>query len=105
MRTLRRSGVRVAIDNLGSGWTSLKTLRDNPVDFIKIDGSWVKNALTDEMAHIAVGSMIECAKLLGAEVIAESVENEPTRDLLVKLGADFVQGWLLRHPVRLDSIR
>jgi diguanylate cyclase (GGDEF)-like protein len=101
---LRDAGVRVALDDLGSGWSSLRTLQSTPVDFIKLDGQWVCGARRDELALIAIRSMIECAMALDTLVIAEWVEDEPTRELVTGLGVNFLQGWLVHRPQPLDEL-
>ena len=79
-------------------------LRDNPVDIVKIDGEWVKNATLDPVSRTAVASITECAHLLGAEVVAEWVEDEATRSLMGELGVEYVQGYLIAKPKPLDMI-
>ena len=101
---LRNAGVRVALDDLGSGWSSLRTLQSTPVDFIKLDGQWVCGARRDELALIAIRSMIECAMALDTLVIAEWVEDQPTRELVTDLGVNFLQGWLVHRPQPLSEL-
>jgi EAL domain-containing protein (putative c-di-GMP-specific phosphodiesterase class I) len=74
------------------------------VDFIKLDGQWVCGARRDELALIAIRSMIECAMALDTLVIAEWVEDEPTRELVTGLGVNFLQGWLVHRPQPLDEL-
>lgn len=101
---LRRAGVSIALDDLGSGWSSLRTLQSTPVDYIKLDGQWVCGARRDELSLIAIRSMIECAVALDTQVIAEWVEDDATRDLVEGLGVDFLQGWLLHRPEPLENL-
>ncbi len=101
---LRNAGIRIALDDLGSGWSSLRTLQGTPVDFIKLDGQWVCGARRDELSLIAIRSMIECAGALDTLVIAEWVEDEATRELVTELGVDFVQGWLVHRPQPLTDL-
>lgn len=100
---LRGAGVGVAIDDLGSGWSSLRTLQGTPVDFIKLDGQWVCGARHDELSLIAIRSMIECAKALDTTVVAEWVEDQAVYDLVTRLGVDYVQGWMIHRPEPLEA--
>ena len=95
---LRTSGVLVALDDLGAGWTSLRTLEQTPVDYIKLDGDWVRSAVHNDLARIAVRSMVDCASALDTQVVAEWVENDEIRDLVRGLGVAFVQGYGIERP-------
>ena len=95
---LRASGVQVALDDLGAGWTSLRTLEQNPVDYIKLDGYWVRDAVHSDLARIAVRSMVDCASALGISVVAEWVENDEICRLVQGLGVAFVQGYGIQRP-------
>ncbi len=100
----RNLGIRVAIDDLGSGWSSITTVRDAAIDTVKIDGSWVSKAATDPLAEITVRAMVDAAKLLGATTVAEWIEDQRTADLMRKIGVDLGQGWLFGRPIPLDDI-
>lgn len=101
---LRSAGIRVAIDDMGSGWTSLEVVRTCPIDFLKLDGAWVSRAVQDQLSRRVVEAMIESSRLLGARSVAESVEDRETLDLLVELGVDYVQGWHLHRPEPIESL-
>jgi len=105
VRAARELGIRIAMDDLGSGWTSLAVIRDNPIDIVKIDGSWVIETTLDVVAETAVRSIVNCAHLLGAEVVAEWVEDNPTLQLMREMGVEFAQGFLFGRPVPLDQLR
>ena len=92
-------GIRLSIDDYGTGQSTLSYLRKFEADEIKIDQSFVRMIATDSANRIMVRSTIEMAKALGASVVAEGVEDEETRDLLIKLGCDTIQGWLISKPV------
>ena len=79
-------------------WESL----DVEVDFLKIDGAWVRDATIDELSRQVVEAIASTAHTLGARTIAEWVENESTRDFLNSLGIDFVQGFHTGRPAPLD---
>jgi len=95
---LRSWGARVAIDDFGSGWTSLALARTVPVDFLKIDGTWVRDAVSDQLSRQVVQGVVAAARTLGSLTVAEWVEDEPTRAFLSDLGVDYIQGYLTGLP-------
>ncbi|MEX0953554.1 MAG: EAL domain-containing protein [Nitriliruptoraceae bacterium] len=101
---LKRLGVRIAIDDFGTGYSSLTYLRRLPVDDVKIDRSFVQNLTTDNSDLIIVRSTIDLSHELERLVIAEGIEDGPTRDLLVELGCDIGQGYLWSRPVPADEL-
>lgn len=101
--TIRSWGARVAIDDFGSGWTSLAVARAVPVDFLKMDGVWVRDSVTDRLSRQVVQSTVAAAQTLGSLTVAEWVEDEPTRRFLVDLGVDYVQGHLTGRPAALNQ--
>jgi EAL domain-containing protein (putative c-di-GMP-specific phosphodiesterase class I) len=92
-------GVRVAIDDFGSGYTSLGYLKRLPVDVLKIDKSFVLSMNADEHDAVIVRSAIELGHNLGLEVVAEGVETAETWDELERLGCDLAQGFYLSRPM------
>ena len=100
--TLVHLGVRLAIDDFGAGYSSLKHLVDVPASFVKIDRSFVA-AMGESDASIAVVSaVISLCHALGVSVVAEGIEEEPQRGLLASLGCGYGQGYLLGRPGRID---
>lgn len=95
---LRDQGVRVCLDDFGSGYAAFRYLRELPIDFLKIDGSYVSAAMTDARERDFVAAMCSLARSAGAEVIAEQIETEEQAALMVSLGATYGQGWLLGRP-------
>ena len=95
---LRLTGCRFALDDFGVGFSSLHYLRNLPVDFIKIDGSFIKNLATDKNDQTMVHAITHIAKGLGIKTIAEFVENEETFRLLKVLNVDFAQGYFIDKP-------
>ncbi len=95
---------RFALDDFGSGFSSLSYLKHLPVSFIKIDGAFVQNIAGDRLDEVMVKSIIQIARTLNKETIAESVQDRPTLDLLAKLGADYVQGHYLGRPAEEPQI-
>ena len=101
LRMLRSIGVQVGLDDFGTGYSSLAYLRQFPVDFLKIDRSFVA-ALSDADSHdvAIVTAIIELAHTLGCAVVAEGVETDAQLAALVDLGCDHAQGYLFSRPSR-----
>lgn len=85
-------GCRFALDDFGAGFSSFSYLKRLPVEWIKIDGSFIRNLDREPIDRILVKSMIDIAKALGKEVVAEFVQNEATVELLKGYGVDYLQG-------------
>jgi EAL domain-containing protein (putative c-di-GMP-specific phosphodiesterase class I) len=96
-------GVRLSVDDYGTGYSSLANLRRLPIDELKIDRSFVTPMLKDESDLIIVRSTINLAHDLGLKIIAEGVEDEPTLEHLAELGCDLAQGFHLSHPMAPDE--
>ena len=96
---LKRLDVTLAIDDYGTGFSSLSYLRRLPVDAIKIDQSFVREMTSSKDAATIVRSTIELAHDLALKVIAEGVEDEPTFDALSRLGCDMAQGYCIGRPM------
>jgi diguanylate cyclase (GGDEF)-like protein len=90
---LRNAGVRIAVDDYGTGYSSLAYLRELPVDELKLDKSFLTNLQEDPRALAIVRSTIRLAQSLGLHMVAEGVEDEATSDELVRAGCEVHQGW------------
>ncbi|WP_285030633.1 bifunctional diguanylate cyclase/phosphodiesterase [Mycolicibacterium sp. lyk4-40-TYG-92] len=101
---LRHTGVRIAIDDFGSGYSTLSYLRDLPVDEVKLDRQFVASVLKDERAAEIVRSIISLAHHLGARVVAEGVEDGETAARLKQFECDAVQGYLYSTPIAADRV-
>ncbi len=101
---LRRLGVRVSIDDYGTGWSSLSYLRDLPLDEIKLDRTFVRNMAADRRAIRIVHSTVALAHGLDLSVVAEGVETPSDRDAVIAAGCDQGQGYLFARPVPADEV-
>jgi diguanylate cyclase (GGDEF)-like protein/PAS domain S-box-containing protein len=96
---LKAIGVRLAIDDFGTGYSSLSYLRELPIDVLKMDKSFVDGiAISAQRLALAEG-IVQIARTLQLEVIAEGIESEVQRDLLISMGCQFGQGYLLAMPM------
>ncbi len=95
---LRELGCRFALDDFGSGFSSFSYIKEFPVDVLKIDGAFITNLINDPVDQSLVRSMIDIAKTLDKQTVAEFVENREVLDLLVQYGADYAQGYFVGKP-------
>ena len=96
---LSRIGVRTSIDDFGTGYSSLSYLRELPVHALKIDRSFITDLLDEPDSEAIVRSIIELARNLGLETVAEGVEDERVSERLIGLGCDYVQGFAIARPM------
>ncbi len=101
---LRAFGVRVSIDDFGTGYSSLSYLRELPVDALKIDRSFLQGLTAPSAALSLVQSIVSMAHKIGLRVVAEGVETEEQRQLLLQAGCDRLQGNLLSRPLPEDGL-
>ncbi len=102
---LKEQGCLFSLDDFGSGLSSFAYLKNLPVDFLKIDGLFVKDILDDQVDFAMVKSINEVGHVMNKKTIAEFVENEAIFDLLKTLGIDYAQGYGLGKPVPLDELK
>lgn len=98
LRDLRRRGIRVSVDDFGTGYTSLAMLKQFEFDELKIDGSFVSAMLASPADAAIVQSVVDLGHRLGSQVVAEQVQDEATARLLAEFGCDVLQGFYLAHP-------
>jgi EAL domain-containing protein (putative c-di-GMP-specific phosphodiesterase class I) len=101
---IKGMGIRVAVDDFGTGYCSLSYLRQLPVDIIKIDQSFVGSLTTSQESVALVRTFIQLSKDLGFTTIAEGVETIEQLDILRDSGVDNVQGYLLSHPLLPNAL-
>jgi diguanylate cyclase (GGDEF)-like protein len=104
LNRLRSAGVRVAIDDFGSGYSTLTYLRELPIDEVKLDRQLVAPILYDQRAATIARSVIELAAEFGIASVAEGIENEGTAQWLKKCGCDVVQGNYFSGPLPAGEI-
>lgn len=104
LRMLREAGIRVSLDDFGTGFSSLSYLKKLPIDTLKIDKSFIDTVLTDGATRIITESIINMVKSLGVESIAEGVEEEAQYEYLKSIGCDMIQGYLLGRPLPPEKI-
>lgn len=100
----RQAGFKVALDDIGSGWSGLNLLHEMRPDYVKIDMDLVRNIDRDPLKQSIVGHLISISKEHNIEVIAEGVETEAEATLLRQAGADYLQGYLFAKPAPIDHI-
>ena len=99
IKGLRAAGFRIEMDDFGSGYSSLKSLSEMPVDYIKLDMSFIRRIHENKTTLRVVELIIDMAESLGVPVVAEGVENEQQYGLLRQTGCDFVQGYYFSKPL------
>ncbi len=102
--TLKALGCRFALDDFGSGLSSFGYLKNLPVDFLKIDGMFVKNITTDPIDHAMIKSINEIGHVMGMKTIAEFVENDLIKGMLREIGVDYAQGYGVGLPGPLTEL-
>ena len=103
MGQARELGLRTALDDFGSGTSSFGYLKQLPLDYLKIDGQFVRDVLTDPLNAAAVRCFVDVARVVGLKTVAEFVESEAVMQRLVALGVDMAQGYHVHRPSPLPS--
>jgi len=104
IKEFRRYGCRFSLDDFGVGFSSFTYLKNLKVDYLKIDGSFIREMHRNEVDVALVSSMHETSRFLGIKTIAESVENEETLQQLKMIGVNYVQGYLTGKPMHIEEI-
>jgi diguanylate cyclase (GGDEF)-like protein len=99
LHSLKGLGLRIAVDDYGTGYCALAYLRDLPIDELKIDRSFIAHMTDDRRSAAIVRSTIELAHALHLEVVAEGVEHEHALTMLAAFGCDFAQGYHFSRPL------
>ena len=101
---LRKAGTKIALDDFGTGYSSLTHLRDFPIDFIKIDKSFVARLEHEQESRLIVQSLIQMAANLNIKTVAEGIETPGQADLLRQIGCEYGQGFLFAKAMPIDRL-
>jgi EAL domain-containing protein (putative c-di-GMP-specific phosphodiesterase class I) len=104
IRRLREFGCAVALDDFGRGLSSLTYLKTLPVTHLKIDGSFVRDAVADERSQAMLSAIVQLARAMKLETVAECVESDAIRKAISELGVSYGQGFSIGRPVPLDKV-
>ena len=104
IESIRLLGMRVALDDFGAGASSFGYLKNLPVDYLKIDGQFVRDINVDELDMAAVRCFKEVAKVVGVETIAEFVETDEILASIREIGIDYAQGYLFHRPEPMGEL-
>ncbi len=101
---LQRLGCQVALDDFGTGYSSFAYLKTLPVNYLKIDGAFVRDLLESDLSKAIVESVVKIADVIGAQTVAEHVENPMVQSWLKQAGVHFVQGFAVHRPEPFDGL-
>jgi EAL domain-containing protein (putative c-di-GMP-specific phosphodiesterase class I) len=104
LQDLRANQVQTAIDDYGTGFSSLAYLRELPVDELKMDRSFVSTILSDPRSRVIVDSTNQMAHAMGLRLVAEGVEDNDIATELSRLGVDLLQGYHIARPMPADQL-
>ncbi|MCR5847455.1 MAG: GGDEF domain-containing phosphodiesterase [Lachnospiraceae bacterium] len=103
IRQLKEFGFQVSMDDFGSGYSSLNSLKDMPLDVLKLDAEFFRGDLNDDRGEIVVSEAIKLAKNLKMLTVAEGVEEKEQVEFLAKQGCDMIQGYFYARPMPKDE--
>lgn len=104
MHRMKAIGVRFALDDFGAGLSSFTYIRSLPIDFLKIDGYFIRNIRSDATNRAITAAFIQLSRELGIATVAEFVEDKATRRTVAEMGIDYVQGYGVSRPADVDSV-
>jgi len=104
IRDMRQLGSKFSLDDFGSGLSSFAYLKALPVDYLKIDGGFIKDMTTDPIDRAMVKAIIEIGHVMGIKTIGEWVENDSTLAMLREMGVDYAQGYVIDMPRPLEQV-
>ncbi len=102
---LQQFGCQIAIDDFGTGYASYARLKNVDADILKIDGSFIRNIASNSLDYQIVASICHLARMKNMQVVAEYVESEEIRSVVLSLGIDYLQGYLIGEPQLLSEIQ
>jgi len=104
LRAFHESGLRIAVDDFGTGYSSMSYLKSFPLDLIKIDRSFVRDLSNDATDEAIVRAIIAMGKALGVNILAEGVEDQRQRQILLDAGCMLAQGYYYSKPMPADQV-
>jgi len=104
IETMHNYGIKFSLDDFGSGVSSFGYLKNLPVDYLKIDGQFIKDLLENEIGQATVRCITEVAKITKTKTIAEWVDNQAVESMLSNMGVDFTQGFFKHKPAPIDHM-
>ena len=100
---LKEKGCHFALDDFGSGLSSFGHLKNLPVDYIKIDGVFVRDIVSDPVDYEMVSAINRMGHVLNKKIIAEFVENDEVLNMISEIGVDFIQGYAISEPKPIEK--
>jgi diguanylate cyclase (GGDEF)-like protein/PAS domain S-box-containing protein len=104
INVLHGIGCRFALDDFGSGIGSFANLKELAIDYLKIDGTYIRNIAQDSINHAMVAAIIKLARTLDFRIVAEEVEDRDSFEAVRRLGVDFVQGYVIERPHPIQAL-
>lgn len=104
LNTLKEYGIKISLDDFGTGFSSLSYLKGLPIDTLKIDKSFIDTVINDHPTRVITESIIAMVKKLGCETVAEGVETQEQYDYLKAVNCDNIQGFLLGKPMPAEGV-
>lgn len=104
LREIRTLGVALSLDDFGTGYSSLSCLHELPVNQVKIDRSFVSQALTSDYHRVMIAATISMARTLGLQTVAEGIETAEQAALMAELGCGKGQGYLYSRPLGAQDL-
>lgn len=104
LKSLRDYGIKISLDDFGTGFSSLSYLKQLPINTLKIDKSFIDTVMQDSATRVITESLINMVKALGLESIAEGVEEEQQYKYLHAIGCDMIQGYLMGRPMPPEDL-
>lgn len=105
IRDLKKLGFRFALDDFGSGMSSFGYLKHLPIDYLKIDGTFIRQIQFNQFDAAIVDAIVRIANAMHIETVAEYVENESMWPLLIKIGVNYGQGYSIHQPTPLQTLK
>lgn len=101
---VRALGVRIALDDFGSGASSFGYLKSLPVDILKIDGQFITGVIDDPLDNVAVRCFVDISRVMNLKTVAECVESQSVLDSLGAIGIDYTQGFFMHKPEPIEKV-